>query len=225
MGSARVTAKLQLSVQSPKNCSGEDGKLVSWPSPSPARTLAVVGHLSATSAITWPQLKVRDLSGEVDIVTDTEQRFFDRLTSGDDFAQWTLRFGCVLLDDRGVMRRGAELISRRELWPDPADKVRRVKQLAELADKVLRTGDGDAGQEHLRAALTAMARGALLARGVFPLARAELPLQLHTVGEPELAAALERAIRESLVGRELSQYLGQLRDRPELTRTWPEAAR
>jgi hypothetical protein len=71
--------------------------------------------------VVGPKLDLRGLSGELDVVTDSEEGFFDRLARGDDFAQWTLRLGCILLDKDGVMQRGAELIRRDRLWPDPAE--------------------------------------------------------------------------------------------------------
>jgi hypothetical protein len=160
-----------------------------------------------------PRLGLDDLSGELDVVTDSEDGFFERLRRGDDFAQWTLRFGCVLLDPDGVMRRGAELVQREQLWPDAEDKLARVDALADLAEKVIRIGDREAGQEHVRAALTALARGLLLIEHVFPLARAELPAQLVVVGESVLGRALDRTIRRELGLEDLTYELSLIHGR------------
>jgi hypothetical protein len=157
--------------------------------------------------VVGPRLDLDGLPGDLDVVTDSEDEFFDRLRRGDDFAQWTVRLGCILLDKDGVMRCGAELMRRERLWPDPTDKLRRAPPLAELAEKVMRIGDREAGQEHLRAALTARARGVLLARHVFPLSRAELPGQLASIGETALARALDRAIHRELPLEELKEHL------------------
>jgi len=64
---------------------------------------------------------VSDLPAEVDIVATAAERFRDRLLEGDDFAQWTLRFGCVLYD-AGPMRDGVRLILEANLWPDAQRK-------------------------------------------------------------------------------------------------------
>jgi hypothetical protein len=160
-----------------------------------------------------PRFEFADLTPELDVVTDGEERFFERLRSGDDFAQWSVRFGCVLIDDEQVLREGAELIERYRLWPDAGERIERSLVLADLAEKVLAIGDEDAGQEHVRAALTAAARGILLEDRIFPLARAELPAQLCIVGEEKLASALELSIHADLQLTESSGYVELVRQR------------
>lgn len=153
------------------------------------------------------------LPGDVDVVADSRGRFDRRLSDGDDFIQWSLRHGCVLHDPDGVMRAAYERIAREGLWPDPVRKLERAAALANLAERVLGIEDRDAGQEHVRAGLTALARGLLLADRTFPLARAELSGQLREAGHDEVAGWLQRSIHEPLPLHALGHALVALRGR------------
>jgi hypothetical protein len=139
---------------------------------------------------------VSDLSAEVDIVATSAERFFDRLIEGDDFAQWTLRFGCVLYDT-GPMREGVRLILERDLWPDPQRKFNSLVEHRQELERLVRIGDADAARDQLRAMLTTGARGLLLTVGVFPLARDELPTQLSRAGYAALADDLRGTIHST----------------------------
>jgi hypothetical protein len=136
---------------------------------------------------------VSDLPAEVDIVATSARRFGDRLVEGDDFAQWTLRFGCVLYD-AGPMRDGVRLILEANLWPDPQRKLNRLAEHRRELERLVRRGDEDAASDQLRAMLTTAARGLLLKAGVFPLARDELPSQLESAGYAGLAVKLRTTI-------------------------------
>lgn len=149
----------------------------------------------------------RGLPGDVDIVADSHERFHRRLEEGDDFVQWTLRHGCIIHDPDGIMRDAYRRITDDGLWPDPSLKFERADALAHLAERVLAIDDRDAAQEHVRAALTSLARGLLLAKHAFPLARAELAGQLRACGHDDLAQCLERSIYESLTASDLSDAL------------------
>jgi hypothetical protein len=140
--------------------------------------------------------EVNDLPGEVDIVTTSTNRLHQQLVEGDDFAQWTLRYGCILYDS-GPMRDAVELIVARELWPSPAAKLARLADHRREAERLLTMGDRDAAQQQIRAMLTTAARGLLLAAGVFPLARSELPRQLEHIAQVALAGQLESIIRDA----------------------------
>jgi hypothetical protein len=136
---------------------------------------------------------VIDLPGDVDVVATSTERFHSRLVHGDDFAQWTLRCGCIL-HDTGPMREGAALIVERHLWPDAHRKLDSLTMHRAEVERLIQMGDQDAAQEQLRAMLTTAARGILLKGGVFPLARNELPAQLKRAGHGPLAQALHSVI-------------------------------
>lgn len=139
------------------------------------------------------RLDVSDLPGDVDVVTTSPERFRRSLLDGDDFAQWTLRCGCVLLDT-GPMREGVRLIVEMDLWPDAQRKLKSLDMHRGEVERLIQMGDRDAAQEQLRAMLTTAARGLLLQTGVFPLARKELPLQLERAGYGPFAQVLHGLI-------------------------------
>jgi hypothetical protein len=144
-----------------------------------------------------PRPDVSDLSAEIDIVASTAERFRGRLLEGDDFAQWTLRFGCVLYDV-GPMREGVRLILDAKLWPSPRSKLTSLAGHRRELERLLRMGDEDAANDQLRAMLTTGARGLLLMAGIFPLARDELPAQLESAGHARLANQLQSTIQGRL---------------------------
>jgi hypothetical protein len=150
--------------------------------------------------------EVNDLPGDVDIVATSADRLRQQLIRGDDFAQWTLRYGCILYD-RGPMCEAIRLIVEGELWPSATRKLERLVDHRREAERLLRMCDRDAAQQQIRAMLTTAARGLLLAAGVFPLARSELPRQLERVGHVALGAQLEHVIRDAPDLRQLAGAL------------------
>jgi hypothetical protein len=138
---------------------------------------------------------ISDLPADVDVYVSDPTRMRDKLLNGDDFVQWTICCGCILHDD-GVFREAASLIVSHDLWPDGATKLRRLPELRRLAERLISVEDRDAAQDHVRATLTSAARGLLLDRGIFALARSELPQQLRDISKPALAEALDLCIYE-----------------------------
>ncbi len=136
---------------------------------------------------------VGDLPGDVDVVVTSASRFRNRLIEGDDFAQWTLRCGCIL-HDTGPMRAGVRAIVEEGLWPSAQRKLDSLGMYRGEVQRLIEMGDQGAAQEQLRAMLTTSARGLLLAASVFPLARDELPAQLEQAEYGPLANALRRVI-------------------------------
>jgi hypothetical protein len=134
------------------------------------------------------------------------------LLAGDDYIQWTLRFGCILHDD-GILRGASSYIDESGLTPSAERKLGQARRGLSLARLVLEGGDVEAAREQCRAALTTIARWLLIANGEFPLSRNELSDQLLTLGCFDLAAALQRLIhyepsREELhTGLELAEKL------------------
>lgn len=177
-----------------------------------ARALALTGSTARARRtaisdldfhLVGPRPNLSALPGDVDLVADSLDRFQRRLSEGDDFIQWTVRFGCVLHDPDRIFWNAYRRICREGLWPDPQRKFERAEALVALAERVLSIEDRDAAQEHARAALTSLARGSLLAEGVFPLARDELAMQLTELGRGVTAEWLRRCIHERLDLEEL----------------------
>lgn len=143
--------------------------------------------------IVGPRPRFADLNEGLDIYATSADTLWQRLRAGDDFIQWTLRFGCILVDG-GVFREALIHVVETKLWPDPRRKLDRAIDLLAFAERIIATGDLDAAQEQTRAALTTVARWLLLANGEFPLARDELSDQVLDLGCFDLAAALSRLI-------------------------------
>lgn len=137
-----------------------------------------------------------DLGGiqeDVDVYAASKQAFWERLLAGDDYIQWTLRFGCVLHDD-GILQAASHHIQENGLEPSAERKLIQAHRGLSLAWSVLESGDLEAARQQCRAALTTIARWLLIANGEFPLSRDELSDQLLTLGCFDLAAALHRLI-------------------------------
>jgi hypothetical protein len=144
-------------------------------------------HLIGESIVT------DDLSGELDLHVVPATLLHTRLREGDDFTQWSLRFGCVVFDE-GIVRETMRLIDEQRLWPDPARKKEQARKSLSVTRAIVASGDHDAAVEQVRTALTLTARWRLLAARRFPLSRAELPIQLEELGYTSLAAALAATI-------------------------------
>lgn len=149
---------------------------------------------------------VRDLPADVDIYESAPEKMRAKLQQGDDFLQWTLCCGCILYDT-GVFREAAATVVQQDLWPDGGSKLRRLPELRRLAVRLIEVGDRDAAQDQVRAVLTSAARGVLLQRGVFALARSELPGQLRLVDADMLAEGLEASIYTEPTLEELASML------------------
>jgi hypothetical protein len=130
---------------------------------------------------------------DIDVYAAGAEAFWERLVAGDDYIQWTLRFGCILHDD-GILHAASRYIEEQGLEPSAERKLVQARRGLSLARLVLESGDLEAAREQLCAALTTVARWLLIANGVFPLARDELSDQVLELGYFDLAAALDRLI-------------------------------
>jgi predicted nucleotidyltransferase len=152
-------------------------------------------------------LHVADLPQDIDLYADEVDRFWKKLREGDDFAHWSVWYGCVLFDS-GVMREAASFVAQHDAWPDPERKLRQAHGALEFAEQIVASGDYGAALEQTRSALSLVARWVLLSNDVFPLARDEMPDQLNGLGRARLARDLRRSIRERPRIDELSAAIG-----------------
>lgn len=83
--------------------------------------------------------EVDDLPGDVDVYARDADHFWQKLRGGDDFVQWTLRFGCILYDS-GIFRAGLETIGREALWPDPSGRMARLDEQQVIAKRLIEMG-------------------------------------------------------------------------------------
>jgi hypothetical protein len=92
--------------------------------------------------------RVDDLREDIDLYTDTPSSFEQKLRTGDDFAHWSVWYGCVLFDS-GVVRAGAASIAREDVWPDPIRKLEQARTTLEFAHKMAASGDHEAALEQV----------------------------------------------------------------------------
>lgn len=151
-------------------------------------------------------IDARDLSRELDLHVVTPRRLESNLLAGDDFVQWSLRFGLVVFD-HGPAREALRLIARRGIWPDPHRKRTRAAKSLDLARRFVATGDHDGAVTQVRTALSLAARTYLLECRVFPLSRAELPEQLREAGRPEAGDVLTACLYETPSPTELDRAI------------------
>lgn len=147
---------------------------------------------------------IADLPADIDLYADDIDRFWSKIRRGDDFAHWSVWYGCVLFDS-GVMHEAATFVAEQDAWPDPERKFRQAGGALDFAEQISQSGDYGAALEQARGALSLVARWVLLSSDVFPLARDELAGQLEQLGQPQLAIDLRRSIWER-------PSLGDLRD-------------
>jgi hypothetical protein len=140
-----------------------------------------------------PSIETSDLSHELDLHVLSKERLVGDIAAGDDFVQWSLRFGCVVFDD-GSLRDALRLVAERYPWPDVARKCEHASKSVELAARVVESGDDDGALVQVRTALSLAARAFLLSRLVFPMSRAELPRQLADAGRTTAGEALRSTI-------------------------------
>lgn len=139
------------------------------------------------------KIATRDLSAELDLHVLSPEQLRSEVLEGDDFIQWSLRFGLVVFDD-GTLFDALRLMAERRPWPDVARKREHAAKSLEFALRVVETGDLDGALVQVRTGLSLAARAFLLSRGEFPMSRGELPSQLFLAGAAAAARALEACI-------------------------------
>jgi len=82
---------------------------------------------------------VADLPADIDLYADEVDCFWAKLKGGDDFAHWSVWYGCVLFDS-GVMREAAEYVGERGAWPDLERKLRQARSALDFAEQMVDSG-------------------------------------------------------------------------------------
>jgi len=132
---------------------------------------------------------------------ETLANFRVRLSKGDDFAAWAVRYGIPLLStDVWRMLCSEEVAGT---WPSWQRKVSHALRRLMLAYDLLRDGDEEAATEEMLFALSHAGRALLLRAGEFPLSRPELPEQLARLGYPQLSELLKKLLASSTTRRDL----------------------
>jgi|GEM_PF-2759896 len=171
-----------------------------WSTPSSNPVVLVGSWARGTANERWSDidvLVVGDHDGplpppRIQLITITRQDLGRRVRSGDDFAQWALRFGVPLAGRHSWDELREQLLSGAP-WPEPASQLKQARKKLKTAHDLFEMGDLPAAEEELRFALSHLARAELLSHRIFPLSRQELPLQLQEAGDTRLAEMMARA--------------------------------
>ena len=131
---------------------------------------------------------------DVDIRSYRQEDIESLLLEGHELLCWTILFGKVLYE------KDTYWITLCDKWknslPLPSAKTadKRAKRAKQLFEDLKVIGDEDAAQEQYITMLTQIARAYLIRSDTYPASRPELPDQLKSVGEHELASQLEKAL-------------------------------
>lgn len=133
---------------------------------------------------------------EIDLRTYDVSAIEGDLKEGGDLATWAVKFGVPLFERAGAWGRLVESWDERLRLPDPETGDRRAEKAWNQLSALEEIGDEAAANEVRVSYLTHRARAALSRSGIFPASRPELGAQLRSIGESELADALDSAMTE-----------------------------
>jgi hypothetical protein len=114
-----------------------------------------------------------------------------RIAAGDEVLGWSLRHGLPLFERDGYWTELQARWAGRLPFPSADAAEERAARALKIAEGLAAGGDEGAAAELRLTALTQSARARLIRRGVFPLSRPELPRQVTSIGEWEIASELD----------------------------------
>lgn len=117
------------------------------------------------------------------------------IQSGNDLLGWCIKFGVVLFDRSGFWNQILQQCSGRLPLPSAQAARERAEITKGRTEELLKMGDTEAALEQQVSYFTHMARAVLIDHAVYPASRPELPDQLREVGETELAAEFDKALK------------------------------
>jgi predicted nucleotidyltransferase len=189
-------------------------------SESPAAVVLIGSFARGSSASQNSDVDLLVIGGErpthiparFQIMRLTPDELRDRVSAGDDLAQWALRFGAPISGRQAWSRLRDQLLPDAP-WPDWRRKLDQARGRAHEATVLLDMGDLDAAQEQTLFALSHLARAELLRRHVFPLARPEIPAQLEAQGDASFAELMREVDGPPLSVERLRGLIELLRGR------------
>jgi hypothetical protein len=136
---------------------------------------------------------VRLLPSNVDIFAVTPLRMLTRLSEGDDYAHWVMKFGEIVSDD-GTFSRIRSVCQSAGWRVIPDRKLTHARRSVARAHRLVETGDAEAAADEVRSMLTIVARWSVLNVGEIPLSSPEVVVQLKSLGDERLALLLSAAL-------------------------------
>ena len=131
---------------------------------------------------------------EIDMRSADVSRVDQNIRTGRELEIWAVRYGQPLLDRDSTWRRIVNNWKDRLPLPDPSVSMERARRTQKQIKELLDIGDEDAASELTLSYLTHRSWARLAQAGVHPQSRPELPRQLRSVGESDLAATLDQAL-------------------------------
>ena len=135
---------------------------------------------------------------DVDIRSYRQEDIASLISEGHELLCWTIRFGKILYEKD---KYWTTLCNKwKDHLPFPSAKIadKRAERAKRLFEDLKVIGDEDAAQEQYITMLTQIGRAYLIRSDTYPASRPELPDQLKSVGEHELASQLEKALQTRL---------------------------
>lgn len=131
---------------------------------------------------------------DVDVRFVARDDFADAIAGGNEHLLWAIAHGSPLFDRDRVWAEIVETWGRTLPLPPAERSLFRARRASRYAAELREMGDDEAAAEQSLSALTHLAWARLLAQGVLPLSRPEIPEQLRRHGEVDLADELARAL-------------------------------
>ncbi|MCY3765327.1 MAG: hypothetical protein OXH06_07855 [Gemmatimonadetes bacterium] len=133
---------------------------------------------------------------DVDIKAYCKADVESLVARGQELLCWSIRFGTVLHQKDRYWSDIQQTWTRHLPLPSAAVAEKRAERARRLLDDLRVIGDDDAVQEQSITMLTHQARACLIRARVFPASRPELPKQLRSIGELEIASRLTDALQK-----------------------------
>ena len=135
---------------------------------------------------------------DVDIRPYRQADIESLLLEGHELLCWTILFGKILYEKDTYWTTLCD--KWKNSLPLPSAKIadKRAERAKQLFKELKVIGDEDAAQEQYITMLTQIARACLIRSDTYPASRPELPDQLKSIGEHELASQLEKALQARL---------------------------
>lgn len=131
---------------------------------------------------------------EIDLRAYSFAEIDEHLKEGHDLLAWAVMFGRALYDPRETWRDLVRRWDAHLILPDPGVAEQRAEAALGRVRALEEVGDRGAANELRISYLTHRSRAALARAGVYPASRPELPGQLQSVGEHDLAQELTQAL-------------------------------
>lgn len=131
---------------------------------------------------------------EVDVRKAELGSLEEEISAGNDLLTWAVRYGQPALDKEDYWAGTVSSWDDRLPLPNVSLCEARATAAHRRMEQMRAVGDQNALSDLNVAYQTHRARGSLAAAGIYPASRPELPGQLRSIGEMELAKDLERAM-------------------------------